>query len=502
MVKEDANRFLGAIAESPDLWRSINFRVVAIWANDAWQNLVATAHLDSRRPEDVPRTPDLPSLERLVGLQEIFPVETLPKLIRRLRLRGTVEVAGKPIRFLSDSRNEPFSQPYASSYHRRGLSIDDYLSSEFEYGHALMLTGDSASTLLRRFPGDYLGVDVALRRAGWQNLHELLLRGLGDTLRFDSTGGRRITFVAPLEVTLSKAACSLQEGQLDYAVLAGTKEVAARSVLTINGEDAHGRRIARSVTLRDKRWGRQKQRFRHIGRERLPKGSKVHVTLHVEGYEVGDAALSDEGRPRARPPLLMLAHDSLFPGERAFRSVLLEPQSSEGRLFERAVAKLFGYCGFPSDQPGKVPQEQNGPDVLAELPERNLLLVIETTVAHLINDEDKKMNRLTKRAANLRLALEPVNAEVVPVMVVPWPRATLVPVEVEEAALNGVRILCHEDLAHLLSMALAGTPVRQIAAFIVPEPPRASDHRYPRLAHRNPLASADENGETGHALRE
>lgn len=493
MVKEDADRFLGAIAETPDLWRSINFRVVAIWANEAWQSLVATAHLDSRLPQDVPRTPDLPSLERLVGLQEVFPIEVLPNFIRRLRLHGTMEVAGQPIRFLRGLRDEPFRQPYDSSYHRRGLSIDDYFRSEFEYGHALMLSGDTGSELFRRFPGDYLGVDVALRRAGWQNLHELLLRGLGDSLRFEATGGRRIIFIAPLEIKLPKAACSLQEGQLNYAVLAGTKEAAARAVLTINGEDAHGRRIARIVTLRDKRWGRRKQRFEHSGTQRLPRGSKVHVTLHVEGYEVGDAALSDEGRPRQRLPLLMLAHDSLFPSERAFRSVLLEPLQSEGRPFERAVAKLFCYCGFPSDQPGKVPQEQNGPDVLAELPERNLLLVIETTVAHLINDEDKKMNRLTKRASNLRLALEPVNAEVVPVMVVPWPRATLVPVEVEEAVQNGVRILCQEDLALLLSMAQAGTPVRRIADYIVPEPPKPAGPAYPR--HRNPLLSADENGE-------
>lgn len=491
-MKEEIAGFLSALADTPELWRSINVRAVAIWTNGSWENLVATAHLDPRPPEEVPRVRDLPHLEQLTVLQEIFPVAVVPDLLRRIRLRGTLDVAGKAVRFTREAGNQPFAQPYTSAHHWRGLSIANYVRGEFERGHSLMATGGSASELFRQFPGDQNGVDVALRRAGWQNLHELVLRALDDVLRFDSTGSRRITFVAPLEVTLDESACALQGGELRYTVLAGTKEAAARSVLTVCGEDVRGRRIARTIPLATKRWVRDKRRFRYSGKLTLGKGSSVDITLQIAGYELGRATLSDTDVPRERAPLLMLAHASLFPGERAFRSVLLEPRMNEGRLFERAVAKLFGYCGFPSDQPGKVPQEQDGPDVLAEVRDRNLLLVIETTVAHLINDEDKKMNRLTKRAANVRLALQPVDAEVIPVMIVPWPRVTLVPVEVEEAATNGVRILCREDIAHLLEMAMAGTPLREIADFIVPEPREEGGRGYASLTPRNPLIRSRE----------
>lgn len=55
-----------------------------------------------------------------------------------------------------------------------------------------------------------------------------------------------------------------------------------------------------------------------------------------------------------------------------------------------------------------------------------------------MNDEDKKMNRLTKRAANLRVAQREHEATVVPVIVVPWAGERLAPVELEEAEKNGV----------------------------------------------------------------
>ena len=487
VVKDDINAFIGAIAETPELWRSINFRVVAIWAHGEWHNLVTTAHLDWRAAKDVNHVKDLPRLDRLVVLQEVFPIEVLPKLIQRVRLRGIADVAGTSVQYLGGYDDERFTTPYRSSYHRRGLSLDDYIRGPSKYGHALLLFGENSQELFSQFPGGQNGIDVALRRAGWQSLDELTLRGLDDVLRLSSDMGRRLAFIAPLELTLLKQQCSLQAGELEYIVLAGSRAVGDRASLSAIGEGVGGERIARTTALAGKRWGKQKTGFRHSGRMRLPKARKVRLTLHVAGYEVSHVMLTDQARAQDTPPLLMLAHEAIFTGERPFRDVLLEPQSNEGRPFERAVAKLFGYCGFPSDQPGKVPKEQNGPDVLVEVPDRNLLLVLETTVKHLMNDEDKKMNRLTKRAATLRLALKDANAEVIPVMVVPAPRETLVPVEVEEAEKNGVRILCKEDLAELLTMALAHTPIRKIAHYIVPEPPKPRTGRFLLPGERNPL---------------
>ena len=490
MYKDDADAFLGAVARTPDLWHSVNFRAVAIWINDAWQNLVASVHLDLRPPEQVPVAEDLPKLERLVVLQEVFPIQALPQLIQRVRLRGTVSLSGKAVHFLAtDGYTHRFGKPYSNSYHRCGLSLDDYIRGDFTHGHVLVASGDSGAELFREVPDGQNGVDVALRRVGWQSLNEVVLRGLEDVRTAPVSSSARVTFVAPLEVTLLEGDCALRAGELRYGVLARSRDAGRRATLTITGEDVRGRRIGHSIPLGAKGWAKQSRKFRHSGKVRLANAEKLQLTLQVAGYEVAAVTLSDQGEQPDIPPLLMLAHNALFKGDRSFRDVLLEPKDSEGRPFERAVAKLFSYCGFPSDQPGKIPQEQNGPDVLVEVASRNLLLVIETTVKHLMNDEDGKMNRLTKRSADIRFATKHLNVEVVPVMVVPWPRETLVPVEMEEAEKNGVRVLGNEDLEQLLSMALAHRPLREIAHFILPEAPK------PRrrgglvlLEDRNPLA--------------
>lgn len=100
------------------------------------------------------------------------------------------------------------------------------------------------------------------------------------------------------------------------------------------------------------------------------------------------------------------------------------------------------------------------------------------------------MNRLTKRSADIRFAVKHLDVEVVPVMVVPWPREVLVPVEMEEADKNGVRVLGNEDLAQILSMALSHRPLREIAHHIVPEAPKPPRRRggFMLLEDRNPLA--------------
>jgi hypothetical protein len=488
VTKQNVDAFLGSLADTPELWRSMHIRVVAIWAKDAWQNLITSVLLDQRPPENVPLADDLPKLDRITAIQEVLPIEALPRLLQRLRVRGTLPISGTTVQFLTAGYGEPFSKPYDSSYHRRGLSLDDYVPGDFQRGHALVLFGDNGAELSREFPGDQSGIDVALRLAGWQSLNELALRAFGEVMAPPYTSARRITFIAPLKVALVDGSCELSEGALSYAVSAGSREAGGKAAISVTGEDKTGKRIFRLLPLADKRWKKQGERVVHSGKVRLANARKVEITLHMAGYQLGSATVTGQGKRPDRPPLMMLAHDALFTGQRPFQDVLLAPKNSEGRPFERAVAKLFAYCGFPTDQPGQIPAEQNGPDVLVEVPGRNLLLVIETTVKHLMNDEDGKMNRLTKRSADIRFAVKHLDVEVVPLMVVPWPRETLVPVELEEAVKNGVQVLGNEDLAHLLSMALSHTPREQIANYLVPEPPKPRRKGLSQLVERNPLA--------------
>jgi hypothetical protein len=486
VIKQEVDAFLSALADTPELWRSVHLRVVAIWADNAWQNLATSVFLDARSPRRVPLVKDLPKLERIIAIQEVLPIQVLPSLIQRLRVRGSLNVSGTTVGFLTDGDGGPFSKPYGHAYHSRGLSLDDYIRGPFERGHVLGLyASGGAYQLFREFPGGQNAVDVALRLAGWQGLDELVLRGLGEVAAPPYNTGRRISFIAPIEAVLLESGCSLRDGELEYEVFAGSRAAGGSATLTVTGEDASGKRVGLHIPLKKKPWTSHDGGWKQSARIRVPKSGKLYLTLHTSGYELGRLVLLDQGKTVARPPLLMLAHDALFKTARPFPEVLLAPRSSEGREFERAVSKLFTYCGFPTDQPGKVPQEQNGPDVLVEVPGRNLLLVIETTVKHLMNDEDGKLNRLTKRSSDVRYAVKNLDVEVVPLMVVPWPRETLVPVELEEAEKNGVRVLSNEDLSELLSMALAHRSLREVAHYLVPEPPTPPRTSF---SERNPLA--------------
>lgn len=486
MLKEDIAAFLAAIQETPELWRSVDMRTVAVWRKDEWHNVVTLARLDARLPADIPRLENLPVTQRVAARQEVFPVESLPDVIKRIRVRGSLLVDGVAIRFTGDNHEEPFKTPYRNSHHRAGLSLDDYLNGPYLYGHSLMLLGGSVYQAWEHFDAGRYGLDAELRRAGWDGLDDLLYHGFGDVLAVPSNSSRRINFVAPLEVSLDTVRCRLQSGTLTYSVSASSKASGARAKLLITGIGPANQRIARNISLKDRRWVRRGGVQICTGTERRLKSDKIHISLQIAGYELGRTTVSDEGYGDARP-LLMLAHETVWPGKRSFREVLLNPLPSEGRPFERAVGKLFQYCRLLTDHAGRIPEEQNGPDILVEVPERKLLFAIETTVAELMND-DGKMNRLTKRSADLRYALKDVGASVLPLMIVPSPRETLVPVELEGAEKNGVRVLCREDLEAIYNMAMSHSPTRQIVSYITREPEQPTSREIRLYVERNPLA--------------
>lgn len=484
VIHDDIRSFLGAVAETPELWRSIDVRCVVVWMKDEWQNLNCRVRLDPRLPEEVPIEDNLPKLNRVAVLQEVFPVTELPRLLQQIRLRGRVRVSRASVRFLArDSKYNHFVEPYSSSYSRVGLSLTDHISGPWERGHALMLSGDTASHVFEEFRGTGGGLDAIFRRAGWNGLNEVMLRTLGDVLALSWSHPCRATFIAALEVDLDAARCSLRDGVLTFTVLSGSRLAAQRAELIVVGE-ASGSRVFRTVALSECSWEASVHGYEYTGHVELSGVNKCTVSLHVVGYDLGVFDVEEQAE-EGRPPALLTAHRTIFPDAPDLRRIVLEARSNEGRNFERGIARLFSYCGFRVDHPGQIPYEQNGPDILVEITDRRLLLVVETTVAHLMNDTGK-LNRVAKRAADVRLRLTQIDFDVIPLMVVPWERETLVLSELADAQSNNVTVVCKEDLDALLSMVETGADQRMIAQYLFPEPPQAPGYSWP--VERNPLA--------------
>lgn len=464
MVTQDVQEFLCAVEETPHLWRSVDARVLALYADGAWHNMVARFRLSPLPQADVSRLTGVPRLERLAVLQNVHTAEDLPSLIAAVS-RGELEIGGEAIRFLVGDGTETFVKPYSQSYHQIGSDISDAVRGRCKYGHSITLSGDYASELYRTLPRGEEGLNAALRGLPepWGGVGDVLLHALDEKLSLRGHDLRRVSFVAPLEARLSKDDCILvAEGVLTYAVEATSKDTAKACVLVITGIDAGGQRISHRVPLSGKRWAKTRGGYRYTGTERFRGAKHLRLTLRLASFELGYVELDARSET---PPLLLSAYHALFPGERNFEQSLLQPVRTQARTFENQVALLFTYCGMPAEYIGGG-SDKEAPDLLVELPRMSVVLVVEITVGPL--NHQGKLARLTKRAEQVRDQVERASDRVLPVIVTSNARSAIAQNELDAAKADGIRVISQDDLIILWAMATRRAPIRHVAKYLAP----------------------------------
>jgi hypothetical protein len=489
VLRDDISRFVSALADTPGMWVSVNHRTLALWIGGRWHNLVSTIQLDHRPKDAVPifdRPPD--GRNGVLGAQQILPITSLVQLLASLRLRGRARFGDREVWFLRRGRTKNEMEPYDHGNHIFGWELNNHIRGPYLKGHLLSIYGGSVQEILEDLPGGIRGVNKLLRREGWQDLNELLALGLGDMGTISENNLTRITITAPLPVELEGNSCTFSGSRIRYTIVAASRSGADHATITVGGQDREGSRIGIQTPAKGGGWRRHPRGYVRSGSIRVRPAERVRLSLNVGNHEVSDLILisTEEGEDtRERVPVLRQAHEILFPSKRSFEEVLLRPLQTEGREFERAVAKLFEYCGCVSDHPGQTPGEQNGPDILVYHRERNILLVIETTVKHLLTD-DRKLYRLAKRANDVRVEVRHTGVEVVSCFVIPWSREVIPPGELREAEENDARVICREDLEILLSFATADSPSDRVFSYFVPLPPTEKPKRWRLAGDVNP----------------
>jgi hypothetical protein len=462
---EEIERFLASLDESPHLWRSIDARVVAIRVDGRWHNLSATFHLAPHSPDAVAVLRDVPRLEGLQVLQQVFDRDELSSLVAQIAA-GELTIQGEAVEFRGRDFGEGttrFAEPYSRPYLSIGSRAPEYLRDPYTYAHVLTLTGAKAHELYGVFPGQESGLDVALRGLPdpWGGVSDVLLHCLGEATPLRSYDPRRVAFIAPLSARLSRDDCLLVDGALTYTVKAASRAAGGSCVVVLTGIDHRGERIRRRIPMIGRRWVRDPDGYISTGQLKLRGAKRVRITLRIGSSEIGDVEVENGTQ---QLPLLFSAYNALFATPRSFAG-LLQPDPKQSRAFEKQVALLLSYCGLAVEYFGDG-KEQDGPDLLAHIPGTSIILVAEITVGPL--NQQGKMARLIQRAERVRIGFARTGGQVLPVMVTANVRGAVAENELKDAQADGVRVLTMDDLMVLLRMALHRAPLCHISKFLAP----------------------------------
>src|SRR2546425_504781 len=79
--EKPVREFLDAVGSSPDLWRALDLRILAISIRSEWHNLLTRCYLSSATPDSVTRVTNLPSTRDVLCRQFVLPATDLPRII-------------------------------------------------------------------------------------------------------------------------------------------------------------------------------------------------------------------------------------------------------------------------------------------------------------------------------------------------------------------------------------------------------------------------------------
>jgi len=466
--------FMAAVAETPDLWRSIDVRVLAIRVGGAWHNVLTRCVLDARDPSDVPCLDGLPNTERVLCIQQVRPIADLTALLNE-SVACELAVHDRVVLYetRSDTGGQPSNRsPYLDGYAMpavRTQSASSIMTPRDFIAHELRLRSPGGNSFVTEAIADP-AVDrelYALDRP-WEGLEGLARVAIGSGGSVRHSDAPRIEIVAPLGIGFEPESPRFTDGRVAVIVSALSRSVAARATVGYIIEYDGG--TYRNGTLRiERKWqGRERRRARatlHVGSD----ARRVTLVLRLGPHLVESKQLTDFGRKtenvrlaanRAQiDPGLVQLRAALHTGERDAR----KGDGTGAHRFEHAIAQLFSLAGFHVEMPGAY-GVTDAVDVLAFTPDDSCILAIECTIGAL-NSRDGKPNRLSARVDELRRNDQLTGIEVLPVMVTSRHRGAVPGGDLEYAAHDSIAVLCREEIDEILNRIEHGSTVSDLLLY-------------------------------------
>jgi hypothetical protein len=450
-------RFETATSESPQAWRSLDVRVIAIGEGEGWKNLLTLVRLDPRPIADLPPAEVLAKTRSVLCMRFALNADELPKLVQQVE-SGMVRFGSSDVEFASEFASQPKS-PYYYSFTSLAGQLDNHFGTDsMAIGHELVISGDSVSTLIASIRGGHEELSQQLRAADppWDGLEALLDYAMGAPRQFDRYSAR-FQVRAALAIHFLHKQLRLQDGFLTIATSTSNPAFAHRSsigfVTMLDGEMIdHGTLQPNPI----QNWSRSGDSFIWSETRKVVRGEQVIIFLRVGPFVVDRATVVDE-RSRVRVPLLK-SYEVIDPQLAFLAQWLLSPGKAEQEKFERAVARVFLFCGFAVDSFTGERRLGEAADLVAHSSELMVLLVVECTTGPLQGREGK-LSRLSQRAHAIRQAMTAAGDHTSQIEVIPVIASSLDTVsESDRSAANvdKIVVLTNQSLARLLSIARTG----------------------------------------------
>jgi len=459
-LPDDLASFLAEVSNLPELWRSIDFRVVAARIEGEWHSLGARAYLDPREPDEVTRFPALPGDRDLVALQWVIDRSHLETILTGVAA-GRLEVADYAIRF---SR---FRDQAAESAYHFGVGFSDIasgLARDYVHYSALYAYG-YGSTISEILPAGALSrdrLDASLR------LGDAPYDGMGDLERYflvkprPTEANTMVAFeiFAPIQVLIDRSRTRIENGKLIVHLTSTAPEFLAECSLGFFGLDLSDLPVQKSLDLGDVTRVDDERLWQ--ARAMVDVGSSFFgkVMLRVGNWCVDRTALYDLHRPGENQR--QLAYQVMDPGEALFQKWLFPKSPDQDDQFERAVTRLLMMLGYQVDGYAGTKQLGEGVDLIAHEPLRPVLLAVECTTGP--PDSGGKLGRLLSRSRSLSDALPDV--EVIPVVVTSLLDEHIPRDHLRAAAGDAIAVVSRDALAELWRALSFSLPVDRVTSLI------------------------------------
>lgn len=454
---DDVRRFLDALRETPDVWRSIDIRVIALHIDGEWHNLVTRCRIDSRLVDEIPRLAQLPSNDLLSCRQDVRDAGSLESLLVELR-SGSFLVGGLRVNVKEFNDETSLSgPPYQNGYARLGSreSAASMLQKPQQFrAHILTITTSRGGRLLTSLVRGGEGAIAQFLRSldhPWDGVEGLARVALATPTDASRLYQPTLEFVAPLGVAFDTENTRLESGRLTLSVLAESLAAGRNCSVGYVAEFSDGAYLNGSVPLGSRRW--KGRTVRSVSAQvKIGAATRVTLLLRLGSHIVDTIPISPVGGPWANTQAM--CYLVLDPHIRVLRHVLARQETEAlkakdgAREFEWAVARLLSLAGLHTDALDTLPGLQDAVDVLASMPDGAVVLAVECTLGAL-NTGKGKPSKLVNRVDELRRRLEASGVEVFPIMATCRQRSSLSKGDVAYVAEDGVAVLAHDDLQQI-----------------------------------------------------
>lgn len=453
MDTDEIRRFTEALKSTEKLWRSIDLRVIAANVAGRWCNLVSRAYCDFRPPSRVTRFEHLP-VGRLVGAwQVVLPYSFLSEFLQSAE-GGAVEAPGIPRIFLANGI--PDAQPTdhlpRATYFYNDLSgVGQPLYAHWS-GHVLQLAGEGVDAVLRASSPEYWAHDTEVRahRHPWDGLDGLVRFFAASPKPFQGNRMSTLELVAPLSARFVREQCSLKAGTL--RVVVETESIGPARSVTLGAFGVGDEPLPMSTTLGNPKMSRvgNGPAYRLEWSASAPGVASASLFLSVGGNVVHRHHVVDPSSGGVNPRIS--AYSAVDEDLTTYFQWLAGEGKDRGRDFERALARLFTFCGFQVDLLASPGALSDAVDLFAYDPHSPRMFAVETTVDTL--DRNDHIAKLKARVASLRRAVP--GMEITGVLATPLSSGDLDEASVERCLDEGLVVLASEDCDGLLLRARSG----------------------------------------------